>query len=96
MPTLRRGDCVSAGSGGKSGEIECEGELEPELAMVLALRWKNEWIWYWRLRSCSAEAVGNAMMSLPWRQYFRRSRWVVLLATAFKILRSETNTARLR
>jgi hypothetical protein len=65
MPTLRREDCVSAESGGESGEIECEGELEPEPALVLTLRWKNEWIWYWRLRACSAEAVGNAMMSLP-------------------------------
>jgi len=42
MPTLRREDCVFAGSGGESGEIECEDELEPEPAPVLALRWKYE------------------------------------------------------
>jgi len=66
MPTLRSEDCVSAGSGGDKGDVECKGELEQsELALVLALRWKNEWIggWYWRLRACSAEAaVGSAMM----------------------------------
>jgi hypothetical protein len=40
MPTLRREDCVFAGSGGESSEIKCEGELglELELALVLALR----------------------------------------------------------
>jgi len=60
IPTLRSDDCVSAESGGDSGDFECEGELEPEPALVLALRWKNEWIggWYWRLRVCSAEVVG--------------------------------------
>jgi len=64
MPTLRREDCVSAGRGGDSGEAECEGELEPEPALVLALRWKNEWIggWYWRLRACSAEVVDGAIV----------------------------------
>ncbi|CAG8575486.1 9254_t:CDS:2, partial [Scutellospora calospora] len=62
MPTLRREDCVSAGSGGDKGDVECEAGLDPEPALVWALRWKNEWIggWYWRLRVCSAD--DRAMM----------------------------------
>ena len=64
MPTLSSEDRVSAGSGGESGDFECEGELEPGPPFVLALRWKNEWIggWYWRLRVFSSEAVGSAMV----------------------------------
>jgi hypothetical protein len=64
MPTLSSEDCVSAGSGGESGDLECVGELDPEPPFVLALRWKNEWIggWYWRLRVCSSKAVDGAMM----------------------------------
>ena len=55
---------MSAGSGGESGDFECEGELEPGPPFVLALRWKNEWIggWYWRLRVCSSKAVDGAMV----------------------------------
>jgi hypothetical protein len=61
MPTLRSEDCVSDGSGGDSGDSECEGGLGPE---VMALRWKNEWIggWYWRLRVCSSEAIDGAIV----------------------------------
>lgn len=62
MPTLRSEDCVSAGSGGDSGDVSREGEPVP--ALVLPLRWKNESIegWYWRLRLCSAEDAGTAIV----------------------------------
>jgi hypothetical protein len=61
MPTLRSEDCVSAGSGGDSGDADCEGELGPE---VMALRWMNERIGirYWRLRVCSSEVAGSVML----------------------------------
>jgi hypothetical protein len=101
MPTPRREDCVSAGSGGESGEIECEGELEPEPALVLTLRWKNEWMggWYWRLRACSAEAVGNAMMFLPDRVILSKVEVGCAACDCVQdisLVHSEINTARLR
>lgn len=63
MPTLRREDCVSAGRGGDNGDVMREAWLEG-LLVLLALRWKKEWIegWYWRLRICSVEAAGRAMV----------------------------------
>lgn len=80
MPTLRSEDCVSDGSGGDSGDVECEGELELGPALVLALRWKNEWIggWYWRFRVCSAEADDSSMMNVCQSVFsltFRQTKW---------------------
>lgn len=62
MPTLSREDCVSAGIGGDSGDVSREGEPDP--ALVLPLRWKNESIegWNCRLRVFSAMGAGTAMV----------------------------------
>lgn len=63
IPTLRREDCVSAGRGGDNGDVRREGWLEA-LLVLLALRWKKESMegWYCRLRKCSVEAAGRAMV----------------------------------
>lgn len=53
---------MSAGIGGDSGDVSREGEPDP--ALVLPLRWKNESIegWYCRLRMFSAMGAGIAIV----------------------------------
>lgn len=53
---------MSAGIGGDSGDVSREGEPDP--ALVLPLRWKNESIegWYCRLRMFSAMGADIAIV----------------------------------